>query len=188
MFLVIEGDNGTGKDTLALGLAENSGFSIITNREDTIELKREAKKYTGSERIKKFAEYSKFCSSIVSSHARNAKIAVVRYWLSTVAAGYADRILSYEQSMEYERRLAGLERPSAVIFLECGFAERKDRIVKRAAEDFDDLTLLRSDRYKWYLADFQNRLRIPFIRINTTNKRPAEVLDTAVKYIRKLDC
>ncbi len=185
MFLVIEGDNGTGKDTLATGLARESGFSVITDIAETLALKREAKTFAGEERIAKFAEYIKLCSSIASSHARDARVVIVRYWLSTVAAGFADGVLSYEKARDYERSFAGLEKPAVAIFLECDLAERTDRIARRAANDPEDLALKRSERYKWYLADFQRRLGIPFINIDTTGKTPAEVLSRAVKYIGK---
>lgn len=47
-FFVIEGDNGTGKDTLAIKLQKKFGFRIVTNEEDIIKLNKEAKKFIGN--------------------------------------------------------------------------------------------------------------------------------------------
>ena len=58
-FFVIEGDNGTGKDTLAIKLQKNFGFRIVTNEEDIVQLNKEAKKYDGKKRVKKFLEYGR---------------------------------------------------------------------------------------------------------------------------------
>lgn len=38
-FIVIEGDNGTGKDTLALNIRDKLGYRIITNESDVKKIK-----------------------------------------------------------------------------------------------------------------------------------------------------
>ena len=61
----IEGDNGTGKDTLALKIQDELGYRVITNEYNIKELNRKAKKYEGKQRIEEFLNYGKICSDIV---------------------------------------------------------------------------------------------------------------------------
>ncbi|HBC84374.1 MAG TPA: hypothetical protein DCZ30_02750 [Clostridiales bacterium] len=93
-FFVIEGDNGTGKDTLAIKLQRKFGFRIVTNEEDIIQLNKNAKKYEGKQRVKKFLEYGAICSNRVENSSQDTIL--VRYWISTLAAAYADKIFNYE--------------------------------------------------------------------------------------------
>lgn len=181
-FIVIEGDNGTGKDTLALGLSDRLNHNIITNFSDVIAMNKLAKEFTGLSRIEKFVNYNKFCSSL----AEKGNCISVRYWLSTVAAAYADGVFSYDQSLEFEKNFDELKRPNVIVFLWCDYSERVTRIEKRRSEDFDDLTVQRNDRYKYYLTNFQYRTNIPFVNINTTGKFVCEVLEIAVESIIKI--
>lgn len=115
-FIVIEGDNGTGKDTLALKIQDKLGYRVITNESKIKEFNKEAKSYKGKERVKKFLEYGKFCSNIVEKS--NENVILVRYWLSTLAAAYADNIYTYEQTCKLENNICSkFYKPDLIICL-----------------------------------------------------------------------
>ncbi len=182
-FFVIEGDNGTGKDTLAIKLQKKFGFRIITNEEDIIQLNKEAKKYDGEKRIKKFLEYGKICSEKVKHS--NQNVILVRYWISTLAAAYADNIFSYEDVCKIQNEICTqFYKPDCIICLSCNFEKRIDRIEKRKAEDFDNTTKERSNRYKWFLNQMQNRIDVRWINIDTSEKDENQVFKEVCEYLR----
>lgn len=183
-FIVIEGDNGTGKDTLALKLKDNLGYSIITNEPKIKELNKQAKCFTGKKRIIEFLKYGKVCSN----QARIEENAVVvRYWISTLAAAYADKIYNYEQVRKIENEIYfKYYKPDIVICLWCDFEARIKRIKNRKSTDFDDITKERSQRYRWYLKEYQKKPQMKWINIDTTNKTEKEVFDEVCKYINNL--
>lgn len=181
-FIVIEGDNGTGKDTLALKIKENLGYRIMTNESNIKEFNKQAKCYVGKERIQKFLEYGRICSDEVSMIEEN--VILVRYWLSTLASAYADNIYTYEQVCEIENNICSkLYKPDVIICLWCDFETRIKRIETRKAIDFDDITIERNEKYKWFLNQYQMRTDIKWINIDTTNKSKTEVFEEVRKYI-----
>ena len=182
-FFVIEGDNGTGKDTLAIKLQKNFGFRVITNEEDIIRLNKEAKKYDGKKRVKKFLEYGKICSDTVKESNQNAIL--VRYWISTLAAAYADDIFSYEDVCKIQNEICSkFYKPDGIICLSCDFEKRVDRIEQRHAEDFDDTTKRRNDKYRWFLNKMQERTDISWINIDTSDKNPDQVFEEVCEYLK----
>lgn len=181
-FVVIEGDNGTGKDTLAQNLNKFCNYRNITDEYNVKELNRSAKKYDGKKRIKEFLKYGKVCSDIVKKSKGN--IVLVRYWISTLAAAYADDIYNYEETLKIEKDMCSkFYKPDVIICLWCSFEKRIERIEKRRSLDFDDITKIRSDKYKCFLNNFQNRTDIKWINIDTTNKSKDEVFNEVCKYI-----
>ncbi|MBR0428352.1 MAG: AAA family ATPase [Clostridia bacterium] len=182
-FFAIEGDNGTGKDTLAIKLQKNFGFRIVTNEEDIVQLNKEAKKYDGKKRVKKFLEYGRICSERVKDSKQDAIL--VRYWISTLAAAYADKIFSYEDVCRIQDEFCSkFYKPDGIICLSCDFEKRVDRIEKRKAEGFDDVTKGRNDRYKWFLNKMQDRTDIKWINIDTSEKDENEVFEEVCKYLK----
>lgn len=181
-FIVIEGDNGTGKDTLALNIQDNMGYKIITNEPKIKELNRKAKEHFGEERVKRFLEYGKACSNIANNTTENHII--VRYWISTLAAAYADNIYTYKQTLDAEKIYCSeLCKPDAIICLWCDYKERTKRIKTRNSKDFDDITKQRNEKYRFFLKIFETRTNIKWINIDTTNKTRNEVFKEAYKYI-----
>lgn len=181
-FIVIEGDNGTGKDTLALRIKENLGYRIITNESNIKELNRQSKCYTGEKRIQEFLKYGKICSDAVSEAEEN--VILVRYWLSTLASAYADNIYTYEQVCKIENNICSkLYKPDIIICLWCDFETRIKRIEARKTVDFDDVTKERNEKYKWFLNQYQMRTNVKWINIDTTNKSKDEVFEEVCKYI-----
>lgn len=181
-FIVIEGDNGTGKDTLALKIQDKLGYRVITNEQNIKELNKKSKSYEGKERVKKFLEYGKFCSDKVRNV--NENVILVRYWLSTLAAAYADNIYTYEQTRELENNICSkLYKPDIIICLWCDFETRVKRIETRRTLDFDDVTKERNERYKWFLKQYEEKTDIKWINIDTTNKSRDEVFEDFLKHI-----
>lgn len=181
-FIVIEGDNGTGKDTLALKIQEKLGYRIVTNESSIKKLNRKAKSYKGRERVRRFLEYGKACSNIIES--TNENIILVRYWLSTLTAAYADNIYTYKETCELENNICSkFCKPDIVICLWCDFETRIKRIETRKSLDFDDVTRKRSEKYKWFLNQYESKTDITWINIDTTNKNKEEVFEETFKYI-----
>ena len=164
-FIVIEGDNGTGKDTLALKIQEKLGYRIVTNESSIKKLNRKAKSYKGRERVRRFLEYGKACSNIIES--TNENIILVRYWLSTLTAAYADNIYTYKETCELENNICSkFCKPDIVICLWCDFETR-----------------IKSEKYKWFLNQYESKTDITWINIDTTNKNKEEVFEETFKYI-----
>ncbi len=186
-FFVIEGDNGTGKDTLALKLQKKYGFRIITNEEDILQLNKDAKKFEGKQRVKKFLEYGAICSNRVKNSGQDSIL--VRYWISTLAAAYADKVFSYEDVCRIQDEIcSGFYKPDGIICLSCDFEKRIDRIEKRKSDDFDDITLERNHRYRWFLNKIQSRIDIDWVNIDTSDKDADQVFDEVCKYLDEREC
>ena len=186
-FFVIEGDNGTGKDTLALKLQKKYGFRIITNEEDILQLNKDAKKFEGKQRVKKFLEYGAICSNRVKNSGQDSIL--VRYWISTLAAAYADKVFSYEDVCRIQDEIcSGFYKPAGIICLSCDFEKRIDRIEKRKSDDFDDITLERNHRYRWFLNKIQSRIDIDWVNIDTSDKDADQVFDEVCKYLDEREC
>ena len=181
-FIVIEGDNGTGKDTLALNIQEKFGYQVITNEDYMKALIRQAKQHKGKDKIKYFLQYEEISSNIIKN--KNSNIVMVRYWISTLAAAYADNICSYEEICKLENDICSkFYKPDIIICLWCDFETRIKRIERRASKDFDDITRERNKRYKWVLNQYEIKTKSKWINIDTTNKNEEEVLEEFSKYV-----
>lgn len=182
-FIVIEGDNGTGKDTLALKMQNQLGYRVLTNEYSIKQLNKKAKEYEGEERIKRFLNYGKICSDIAKSSNKNSII--VRYWISTLAAAYADNILTFKEIKRMEKEICSkFYIPDFIICLWCEYNTRIKRIKKRNAPDFDDITKARNEKYEWFLKQFEKTTKTKWINIDTTGKCKDEVLKEVLKKIK----
>lgn len=180
-FLVIEGDNGTGKDTLAQNICLN-GFDILTYDNEIRLSENNAKKSQGEEKIEKFLEYNQLCSDYVNQ--KNNNVILIRYWISTLCASYADNIYSYEKVISLSNELLNkLIKPDAIIRLTCNHSNRVNRIIKRKF-GLDDVTLERAKKYEYISMEILNIINVNFIQIDTTNKSIMEVYDEAIKYLK----
>lgn len=184
-FIVIEGDNGTGKDTQALKLAERLNCDVVTNYDNIKKLNLEAKMLEGKERVKKFLEYNNYISKCVSTMESSI---VVRYWVSTLAAAYADNIFTLDEISKLEEEFcSSLKRPDIILCLWCEYNDRVKRINERQAEGFDDITESRNVRYAWFLNYMKEKCNLNWVDINTTNKSIDEVAEEIFGYVNKVD-
>ena len=181
-FIVIEGDNGTGKDTLAQLMNKNNQYKILTYDSKIREIEKYAKDAFGEEKIKRFLEYGKASSDFALKQRGN--IILVRYWISTLAAAYADGIYDYNKICEIMKNVCcDLCKPDIVFCLWCNFDSRINRIKERNSTDFDDTTIKRSLRYEWILKKLEKKSNLNWININTTGKSVNAVYHEACKYL-----
>ena len=184
MFLVIEGDNGTGKDTLAQGL-EKYGFKILTYDKRVKEFEKVARQGAGEEKIKRFLAYGKACSDYVSeSKKKNENVILIRYWISTLAAAYADGVYDYEKINDIiDTIYPKFEKPDVLLRLNCNFNERVQRIQNRKSSNFDDITKKRAEKYEWISGKIKTKTDFKWNEIDTSNKSIEKVYQEALEAI-----
>ncbi len=147
-FIVMEGDNGTGKDTIADFLQNNYSFSIISRLPDISDLEHQAKNLSGISRINTFIKYNRICGMRAESISSGC---LVRYWISTLAAAFADNIMNLcdvLKKAEYCKKI--MPAPDLVIRLKCSHQLRINRIINRRAaggSQDDDISNIRADKY-----------------------------------------
>lgn len=156
-FILIEGDNGTGKDTLARRLAPY-GYDVVTYDADLEAFRLEAKRSPRERFPNEFLKYNRLCGERAARRlASGKKCVLVRYWPSTVAAAYADGNFSRGQALKTAAEaLKSMPRPDVAFYLRCDFGERIRRIVARDPESDDSLELDRALRYE----EIMNEVRL----------------------------
>ena len=170
MNILIEGDNGTGKDTLAK--AFRVPFDIITYHTEIQHKIFFARTFKGFTQILQFLDYNAACSCIMSNNAKAKKNSItIRYWPSTLTAAYADKNLSeLDCDLLVDICISTFVMPDLVIFLECDYNERIRRIALRNSPIFDDKTIERAERYTYYSNKIMDKLGNIVHKINTTDK------------------
>jgi thymidylate kinase len=123
-WIVIEGDNGTGKDTLALSL----GVPIISALQEIRTAEQNAKSKIGTERFHDFLNYNLKCAQMTKSFPHSV---IIRYWPSTLAGAYADCSISEEEFNLELQRLKKWPMPDLLVLLRCQFDKRIQRICYR---------------------------------------------------------
>ena len=155
MFIVIEGDNGSGKTTVSR-FFRNLGFVIITEIAEIKELEKIGKqnKIGLKKRYETFLQYNKLCGQ----YSRNYKDSlIVRYWISTIAAAYSDGVLSLDDSIKSVIKVENeLERPNCIFRLKCNYEQRLMRIFNRGSDNKDDTSLERDRKYNLFLDTLDN--------------------------------
>lgn len=138
MFLVIEGDNASGKTTLSIRLKEE-GFHIITDDENVKKLELGAKQnQVGTwSRINSFYAYNAFCGEQTKNYENSV---LVRYWVSTVAAAYADGLVTLAEAIDMAKKWdRSLPKPDFYFRLRCCREDRIARIKERYLKnDYSD--------------------------------------------------
>jgi len=145
--VVIEGDNASGKTTLA-ECFQRSGYTIPTLEPDILKLEKAAKSEIGVRRVNAFLAYNSICGNI--SRKRENSL-IIRYWVSTIAASYADNIFSLKQAMDKAVDLNNkLPSPDFVFCLKCQYDIRVKRIENRKKETGDTSDNTSQERDKKY--------------------------------------
>lgn len=193
MLVVIEGDNGTGKDTLAKRLNEclkerACDSCIITYEDEVRKMEKQAKEMVGLERICAFFRYNEFCGNISKTNGRGISL-LVRYWPSTVAASYADDVfpLSEIKKKIKQYNVGNMPAPDIVFCLCCDMQERKERILKRMEEigdASDDLSIKRNKKYRVILSKIEKFVK-NWHNIDVTFKTEEEVFNEAYEILTR---
>lgn len=179
MFILIEGDNGTGKDTLALGLGNQ--FDNITYHEEIQNGMTFARTFEGVKKVLRFVDCNATGSKMVQHNkSMNVDSLMIRYWPSTVAAAYADKRLTENQCDKLaEMCRRSFETPDIILYLECNHDERVRRIILRNSPNFDDKTTERAARYAYYSQKILQGFGDRVYHIGTSGKTAKEVLAEA---------
>lgn len=179
MLIVIEGDNGTGKDSVGEFFVKE-GFYVPTYEKEAMELSNRAKKLARPERTLAFLEYSAFCGRCTQMHDKSL---VIRYWISTLSAAYADNIYNMDEAlMKAQQLYTNLPFPDYVFFLKCDYPERIRRINARKFDSDDDRTLERAQKYDCISEKLSRIIRNWYI-IDTTNSTPKSEYDSITRIV-----
>ncbi len=146
-WFVIEGDNGAGKDTLADRLVID-GWFLASRSSHAIADKEQASQLTGLDRVSAFLSYNQICAKLASGHPSRSFL--VRYWPSTLAAGFADAIFDWaEFETRVDQSMRQLPVPRLILFLRCGLDARRNRVQQRGLVpgSVDDVSEDRDVRY-----------------------------------------
>lgn len=146
-WLVIEGDNGVGKDTLADRLTETPCDWERVGGSEIDAAKKHARQQMGWSRVISFLKYNRLCGEEATNVIKPG--IQVRYWPSTLAAGFADDILTWEDMLRLrDCCVLMLPTPTHTIFLSCQSHERIRRIDARGEVPGspDDTTKSRSEK------------------------------------------
>lgn len=147
-FLVLEGDNGSGKSTVA-ALLGAAGLHIISNDPELKNVETQAKKLCGRERMRAFYAYNRQAARYACSY--GTECVVVRYWPSTLAAAYADGVIGDDEfAQQCLENIKAFPEPAVFVYLKCDHSERSRRIAARDAPGAsDDCSLFRARKYQY---------------------------------------
>jgi len=182
VWLVIEGDNGAGKDTLAAQLPP-VGFEIINAHAIAQSAEKRARTFSGEDKVSAFLEYNRLCAELVLGARSHA--VQIRYWPSTLAAAYADEIMTWEQAQDVASLQAKLSvQPTIILYLECNLDERAKRITMRGPllNRTDDVTERRAARHKAAMAAFSKRLN-QWRNLDCSTLSPKEVFTQTLEIL-----
>lgn len=184
-FVVIEGDNGTGKDTLAKKMADKSEYDIISYLPTVKEMEKKARK--SADKIHSFLEYNQYCGNLVMKNKKPS--IVIRYWISTLAAAYADYIYEYDEVIQLTDEMKkSVVAPNVVIRIWAGTEVRLNRIISRNMNSsglLDDVSIIRAQRYEWISKEILNRSGYHWKEFNNTSVGVDELVNEVLTYLRR---
>ena len=140
-----------------------------------------ARALNGEERLLSFLEYNRLCGSM-AAFANNPSL-LVRYWLSTMAAAYADQLWSREKMNEQVIRcIDQFPVPNLIIQIKCELSTRRTRVAMRGNSG-DNMCMERDKNYGWALDEMRKHFP-SWESVDTTHLSPPEVFQ-AVQGILK---
>ncbi len=145
-WIVVEGDNGTGKDTLADHF-EDDGWFVVSRDKAVERACDKARTYSGMDFVRAFLDYNKLCAELALNSKQPALL--VRYWPSTINGAYSDQIISEQEHLTLLKKLVvEYPLPNKFIFLTCSLTERGRRVEHRGLDTgLDDMSNARNARY-----------------------------------------
>lgn len=147
-WFVIEGDNGAGKDSLAERLV-GDGWHLASNTPPVLEAMERARQLDGDARVAAYWAYNRVCGTTASSHPSPSML--VRYWPSTLAAGYADGVLEWDDFTDRCKEASdSLPIPELTVYLQCRLDVRRHRVRGRGPVEgaVDDVSNRRNHCYR----------------------------------------
>lgn len=170
-FLVLEGDNGSGKSTVA-ALLRAAGLHVVSNEPELKDAEMHAKRLSDRERMRAFYAYNHMAAS--TAHSRGADCVIVRYWPSTLAAAYADEVLEGgELARECLQNMGAFQAPAFFVYLKCDHAERTRRILARDSRGApDDCSISRARRYEYAIGHIACAVPAPWIFLRSDATSP----------------
>jgi thymidylate kinase len=184
--IIIEGDNGTGKTTIGQKFSEKEYF-VVTDDATAKECETSAKTFQIGSRVRfdAFVKYNDFCGKLAKEHNNSL---IVRYWISTVAAGYADGCFSMPEALMIATNLyKKLPEPDYVFRLKCDYGVRISRINARNSivpDATDDITIERDKKYQEILDELEKIVNNWFT-INTADQSPEQIFEVMIGIIKK---
>jgi len=183
-FIVIEGDNASGKTTL-IDFFQKSGYTIPTIMPEVIAREKAAKLLSGIDRVNSFIAYNTFCGDLSRKFEDSL---LVRYWISTVAAAYADDVFPLDIAMQKAGELYENQRkPDFVFCLKCSYDVRLDRINERKSftgDSSDNGSKERDEKYQYILSEIKKLVK-NWHNIDTVTNAPEQVFAFMEKKLRE---
>jgi hypothetical protein len=181
-FVVIEGDNGVGKDTVASALCRE-GWKLINEEPRVGQALASAKPLRRSDRLAAFLRYNRICGETAANS--SARCVQVRYWPSTLAAAFADGFITWQQMNELRRTcFESMMHPTLLLELKCDFHTRIQRIQARGSIDqaHDDMSEDRGNRRNEAINHLL--LGLTYVRVlDMTNLTPYEAQDNVLQLV-----
>lgn len=184
-WLLIEGDNGTGKDTLR-ALFEQAGWQLNADSVAASAALDFARQSVGRDRITAYLDYCRYCTPKTAT--AECKTVTVRYWPSTLAGGYADGLLDRNELENLTAScIMDFPAPDGVVELRCSADVRINRIVRRVPEwpgAVDSIEPERARLHRLALEHIASCWNRPWLRLDTSLMSPTQVFNACVDWIK----
>ncbi len=178
--IVIEGLDGTGKTTLARGLADALGAALLRTPPDDLahvraEIDRPLRESAVGAQLFYASTVALVSDRVRALLASGRSVVVDRYWSSTVA--YAECRAAHVDLADV---VAALRPADVTLYLELDEATRRERLASRGCTDADRDSIARLEALS---AAYERALRGPWngrvVRLDVTGRAPGECLAAA---------
>ena len=113
---------------------------------------------------------------------------VIRYWISTLAATYADYVYEYDKVIQLTDEIKrNIVAPDVIIRIWVNSEVRLNRIASRNLKDsklFDDSSITRAQRYEWISKEILNRSGYRWREFDNTSVCIDELASKILDYIK----